>query len=580
MITVENGKIVIDHEDALQIGNGTPFKALFPFARWRKDKWEIMATFQNVEVINRYTEENLSIEVEHETTDDDLRTFLESNQYHFKREPYRHQIEALAKGAHQEYFAYFLEPGLGKTKILVDNVGILYQKQGIDTVLVLCPKSVMYAWVDEIKANMDDVSVGVWPDSPPNGYGKIRWYIMNPDALVARDVALRTLQKKMEQTTNREEYEVLMKKVKARQQNMEDGYSVARLFLYSSFHSMMVIDESTCISHIDSLRTEVCEELGKEAEYRRILTGDPIANTPIDLYSQLNWLSPDCVMYRNYYAFRNHFCDMGGFKNKQIIGYKNMSELRHMVNKYGYRARTKDVMDMPPQNWIVRTVTPSAHTVEIYDQIVNDDILLLFEHHAKVSTSMILTKMTKLQQVCGGTLLDDEGVPHIVGNEKLTEVKAMLEEWHMSGILIWYHYRAEGHMLQEELQKKYKVRNYNGDLSAKERTDTVNEFEAGHIDILLVQDDAGHLGITLNNANYAIFYSNHQRPLVRNQSERRNWRIGQKSPVFYYDILFKGMNDSWLYRKLKERREFNATITDRSHWSKQEVMEAIYDTVL
>ena len=97
-------------------------------------------------------------------------------------------------------------------------------------------------------------------------------------------------------------------------------------------------------------------------------------------------------------------------------------------------------------------------------------------------------------------------------------------------------------------------------------------FENGEFDVLVIQNDAGHLGITLNNATYAVFYSNHMRPIVRSQSERRNWRIGRTDPVFYYDLLC-GKIDRWIYDRIKRKREFNATITDRM--TKQEVIDAV-----
>lgn len=539
MITLHNGKLLIDHEEVLK--NSTSFKKLFPFAQWRGTKWEVMATPSNIEIANNHYNAEIFMETRRTVTDGDITEFLNSNGHPFRIPPYRHQLEALTACNNKDFFAYFMEPGLGKTKTLIDDVML---NLNIDSVLIICPKSVLSVWEREIKANGEG-SIGVWPGDYTNE--GIRWYIINHDALLS-----------------------------------ERGMKICKMFLHTSAHSMMVLDESTFIANHKSQRTEKCMELGNYAEYRRILTGDPIANTPIDLYSQLNWLSPECVKNRGFYAFRNHFCDMGGFKNKQIVGYKNMLELKIMVNKYGYRARTKDVLDMPEQNWLTRDVELSASSKALYDRIVEEEILTLFDNpsnknvpfsQSTVSAAIILTKMMKLQQVCGGTIIDDEGESHIVGTEKLDELKSMLLEWNVKGVLVWHQFKAEGKEIVRELSKRYECDLFNGDLKNDERRDMIAKFERGGTDVLVIQNDAGHLGITLNKATYAVFFSNHLRPMVRNQSEKRNHRIGQTQPVFYYDILC-GKIDQWVYDRVKRKRRSNLEITD--NMTKEETINAIY----
>jgi hypothetical protein len=529
MITLNNGKLFIDHEEVLK--NSTSFKRLFPFAQWRKNHWEVAATPSNIEIANNHYNAEIFIETRRKIEDGNITEFLNDNDHPFKIKPYRHQLEALTACNNADFFAYFMEPGLGKTKTLIDDVML---NGNIDSVLIICPKSVISVWEREILANGEG-SIGAWPEEYTND--GVRWYVINHDALIS-----------------------------------EKGMNMCKTFLQTSSHSMMVLDESTFIANHKSQRAEACMKLGNYAEYRRILTGDPIANTPIDLYSQLYWLSPECVKNRGFYAFRNHFCDMGGFKNKQIVGYKNMLELKVMVNKHGYRARTKDVLDMPEQNWLTREVSLSDSSKRLYDRIVEEEIISLFDFQSTVSAAIILTKMMKLQQVCGGTIKDDNGESHVVGTEKLDELKSMLLEWNVKGVLVWHQFRKEGEEIVKELSKRYETRLFNGDLKNDERKRMIAEFERGEIDVLVIQNDAGHLGITLNKATYAVYFSNHMRPVVRSQSERRCWRIGQTQPVFYYDLLC-GKIDKWVYDRVKRKRRFNLGITD--NMTKEEVMNAI-----
>ena len=513
MICVSNGKLLMSHEVVMK--GGGLFKRLFPFAQWRGDHWEVMATPQNIENANVHFGAGIVIEEKKVNVTE----FLSRNEYFFKIKPYRHQLEALATCDGRKFFAYFMEPGLGKTKVAIDDA---MMNKDVEDVLVVCPKSVLSVWEREIKAN---------------GGERKRWCVINHDLLIT-----------------------------------ENGFNKCRKFLMESSKTMMILDESTFIANHKSQRTEACMKLGVCAEYRRILTGDPIANTPIDLYSQLNWLSPECVKNRGFYAFRNHFCDMGGFRGKQIIGYKNTLELKMMVSDNGYRVRTKDVLGMPKQNWLIRNVELNPESKKLYDRIVEEEIISLFDGQETVSAAIILTKMMKLQQVCGGTIIDDDGISHVIGTEKLDELKSMLKEFGKSGVLVWHQFRAEGEEIRKELSKEYETELFNGDLKSDERKKMIAGFENGEFDVLVIQNDAGHLGITLNNATYAVFYSNHMRPIVRSQSERRNWRIGRTDPVFYYDLLC-GKIDRWIYDRIKRKREFNATITDRM--TKQEVIDAV-----
>lgn len=575
MIELNNGKIVIDHSDVLNFGV-TKFRGLFRFCRMKGMKWEMTATYPNIDAVNRFL--NAELKMDELKTEVDVTKFLIEADYKFKREPLRHQVNALAKCGMREFYAYFLEPGLGKTKVTIDDAIILHNKDKVDTVLIICPISAMSVWKSEICKDSDIESVSMWPDSPVEG--KLRFYIINHDALVSNIVNDIKVRKKLDSENDPAEIKRLTGKLEKLRNSESSGFAVAKGFLMSSLKCMVVIDESTCIANWKSLRTQVCTELGKMANYRRMLTGDPIPNNPIDLYSQLYWLDPTSVRNMSYYAFRGHFCDMGGFKNKQIVAYKNMLELTAICERHGCRTRTEDVLDMPAQNWRIRRITPSKGTIDLYEKVIEEDIVSLFDKYgdeATIDVSMMLTQFIKLQQICGGTLIDGDGNAHIVGNEKLNELMAMLEEWGNRKVLIWHQFREEGNLITDALRgRKKDVLSFNGDLSAVERGEMVREFEKGNANYLVIQNDAGHLSITLNKAAYAVWYSNHLRPVVRNQSERRNWRIGQKKVVMYYDLLMEGMIDSWIYDRLKRKRNFNASVID-ARMTKKQIMDAVYD---
>ena len=77
--------------------------------------------------------------------------------YKFKTKPYEHQLKALERSWDKEYFAYFMEMGTGKSKVLIDNASMLYDKGEINGLLLVAPKGVYKNWHDgEIPTHMVD----------------------------------------------------------------------------------------------------------------------------------------------------------------------------------------------------------------------------------------------------------------------------------------------------------------------------------------------------------------------------------------------------------------------------------------
>ena len=69
--------------------------------------------------------------------------------YKFKTKPYKHQLNALEQSWNKETFAYFMEMGTGKTKVLIDNAAMLYDKGKIDGALIIAPKGVIGTWYNQ-----------------------------------------------------------------------------------------------------------------------------------------------------------------------------------------------------------------------------------------------------------------------------------------------------------------------------------------------------------------------------------------------------------------------------------------------
>lgn len=593
MIELKGKWINISHSEIKGKKWPKPFLKLFPFAVFnRKGRtWSLPANDQNITDIGKLFDVDL-VEMAEPL---DIEQFKNRD---FKTKPFDKQLEALAKCAGKEYFAYFMEPGTGKTKVTIDDMEMLFDEGKVQHILVVCPKSAMAVWKKELmKHSRYYPQVATWPQLPKLTKEPLApvWFIVNPDAIVTQVNEMGKVLRKIglydqlcksdigyivpyfDKSRLTEALKHFTVRLQSIMHSKEYAYPCCCDFLAECKSSAMVVDESTVIANTKSLRHKECVKLRGLSNYQRILTGDPIANTPVDLFGQFRFLNEGILRQKTIYSFMNRYCIRGGYMNKQIFGYQNTDELQRIMERVGYRCLVTDMVDMPKRNWLPpRIIEPSASTMQIYNDIVEKEIMTLFSNPDDlVSAALVITKLLKLQQVCGGTLIDDKGKAHIIGNEKAQDLKQMIADWGQQKILIWCHFREEINLLVDTLGSKYNVNTLTGEDSQDARGAIEDMFEKGDTEILILQDDTGHMALTLVAAQHAIFYSNHQRPMVRNQAERRNWRIGQRSPVFYHDALM-GLYDSKIYKALRKKRQFNESITDRV--SKSDIMEICYDT--
>ena len=238
--------------------------------------------------------------------------------YRFKTKPYAHQLEALEKSWAQDTYALFMEMGTGKSKVLVDNIAMLYDRGAIRGALIIAPKGVYKNW-DQIEFPVH------MPDHVE--HTKVLW-----EANI-------TKKKQMELDTlfdDKEELKILIMNVEAF--STKKGVDFAHKFL-SCHNALIAIDESTTIKNPGAKRTKNILGLSKHSKYRRILTGSPVTKNPLDLYTQCLFLDPYLLDFQSYYAFRNRYAVMrnanfGGRRVQLIAGYQRLDELSKILKPF------------------------------------------------------------------------------------------------------------------------------------------------------------------------------------------------------------------------------------------------------
>jgi SNF2 family DNA or RNA helicase len=458
--------------------------------------------------------------------------------YKFKTKPYKHQLTALEKSWNKETFAYFMEMGTGKTKVLIDNLAMLYDKGKVDGAIIVAPKGVVKTWYEqELPTHLPDHIENVTVLWQPNITKKQQEKL---ETLYEIGTALHILVMNVEALST------------------EKGVKFARKFLVSH-RSLMAIDESTTIKTPSAKRTKNIISLGKHAKYRRIMTGSPITKNPLDLYSQCEFLDPWLLNFASYYAFRNRYAEMKtmhlrGRSIQVVHAFQNLGELSEKVKAFSYRVLKEDCLDLPSKNWTKRHITLTADQRKIYDQMKKAAMAVL---NGKVTTTMtVLTQLMRLHQITCGHFTADDGSTQLIPNNRITELMNVLEETE-GKVIIWANYQRDVNQIIKNVTEKYgegSIVDYYGLTPQEERQDNIRKFQNGpDCRFLIGTPQTGGYGITLTKANTVVYFSNGYDLEKRLQSEDRAHRIGQKKKVTYVDLIAEGTVDEKIVEALRSK---------------------------
>ena len=458
--------------------------------------------------------------------------------YKFKTKPYAHQMTALEKSWNRETYAYFMEMGTGKTKVLIDNAAMLYDKGKINGALIVAPKGVVGTWYsNELPTHLPD-------------------HIENVSVLWQANIFKKQQEKLDTLFKSGEKLHILIMNVEAF--STTKGVDFAKKFL-SCHDTLMAIDESTTIKTPSAKRTKNILALAEEAKYRRIMTGSPVTKNPLDLYSQCYFLSPWSLDFSSYYAFRNRYAEMKtlhmhGRQIQVVNGFKNLGELSDKIKDFSYRVLKEDCLDLPDKIFIKRQISLSKEQRKLYDQMKKQALAIL---NGKQSTTVnALTQLMRLHQITCGHFTDDNGGTQPIENNRISELMDVLEDVEGKAI-IWAHYQYDINQIIKAVVAKYgpgSVVDYYGLTPKDERQDNIKRFQDDpKCRFFVGTPSTGGYGITLTAANTVIYYSNGYDLEKRLQSEDRAHRIGQKKPVTYVDINAQDTVDEKIVKALRKK---------------------------
>ena len=436
----------------------------------------------------------------------------------------------------KEVFAYFMEMGTGKSKVLIDNIAMLYNAGKINGALIVAPKGVYKNWFDgEIPNHMPDYIEK-----------KVSLWRAKPDALDLKPMF-----------STGAELHILIMNVEAF--STKKGVEFAAKFL-ASHETLMGIDESTTIKNPSAKRTQNILKLSKHTKYRRILTGSPVTKSPLDLYSQCQFLDSFLLDQSSYYVFRTRYAicrkiNVSGRSVEIVVGYRNLGELSDKLKGFSYRVLKDDCLDLPKKTFVKRTVELTDEQKKVYKQMKEEAIAFL--NGKMVTSATVITQLMRLHQITCGHFTSNDGKVQDIKSNRINQLMDVLEEMEGKAV-IWAHYRYDIRKIVEAISKKYgenAVVTYYGDTSTDDRQKAITQIQdpESPVRFIVGTPQTGGYGITLTGASTMIYYSNGYDLEKRMQSEARIDRIGQEKPMTYIDLIAEDTIDTKIVTSLRNK---------------------------
>ena len=469
--------------------------------------------------------------------------------YLFKKQPYTHQLEALAKSKDAEYFAFLMEMRTGKSKVLVDEACYFYRTKKITGLVIVTMTTLCRMWANEqLPSHVpDDVSYTtcLWQrhtkafEKELVKFGepsdKLKVFLMNIEAV-----------------------------------KTERGYDTLQAFL-KKHNVLLAIDESTIIKGADSAQSKIIRKLGRLAKYRRILTGTPAPERPLDLYAQYDFLKEGCLGHTSYFSFKNRYTItqpryVNGRKFNEIVGYQRLDELQKKIDAISYRKLRKECFDIAENRYPLYIELSPAQ--KLYYEQLRDEALTWLGTDL-VTAPLIITRLMRLKQaLCNIAVTDDGQVREISEhNPRMDGLLQTLQEAGDKKVIVWSNFTPSIKKICQEIERnlgKNSSAAIYGEISLDDRDAARISFNNPSSDLryLVMQPGVGGFGLDLTASDTMIYHDHDWRRERREQSETRILGPMQKSDLMtWIDIVAKGTMDEIQLEMIKSKKDLSDQVT-------------------
>jgi len=443
---------------------------------------------------------------------------------------FNHQNRGVNLAWNNPRFGFFMEPGTGKTRMMLEVIRQLNLKKKGTKFLVVCPLAIIEdVWMNQCKQ-----------------------YTPELRAVNLRDPRMQALI-----FHNKLDFNIGII-------NFESFRSLLTLFFQTGYDGL-IIDESSKLKDPKSQITRLLIAFSPQVERLYCLSGTPAPNSDLDWWGQLRTIDGS-ILGTSFFAFRNRwFSNIGAKWTKYVLKGGQREEMLKRISKVAIFVKKSECLDLPEKIREKRTCTLNVEEETAYKDMMNT--LTMELNGMDISAPAAIAKIMKLRQITAGFIYDATKASHKIGESKQEKLDEILEELEGQQAIIWIQFQAEAIQIVHRIDKIHKASTsvLIGGMTAKERTQSIEDFRAGRSQYLIAHPaSAGH-GLSFVNCHYAIYVSVSYSFETITQSEDRLHRPGQRNPVTYYYILANRKDggqtvDHAIYNVINKKAKLHAEI--------------------
>ena len=470
----------------------------------------------------------------------------------FTTKPYKHQMEGVIYGLDHESFLLGDDQGLGKTKEIIDIAMCRKQTDGLKHCLIICGiNGNKYNWADEVKIHSREDSwiLGTrFTKRPPikmiEGSTKDKMEDLNniPHQFfwITNIETLRCGSFKEKQGKRTVTRFPIAEKI----QELCDRGIIG----------MIAFDEAHKAKNPDSQQGRALLSINCKGP-KIPMSGTFVLNNPLDLYLPLKWAGFET---HSFYAYKQHYCTMGGFGGKEIVGYKNLDELRSMVSKVMLRRVKGDVLDLPPKVHTIEWVDAYPEQKSLYKDVrdqVRDNIDKVKVHPDPLSEMLRLRQVTGYPGILSST---------VTNSAKMDRMEELVEDEVSVGgkAIIFSNWSEMTNVIRHKL-KKYNPAYITGEVGSVQRMEEKDRFQNDpNCKVMIGTIGALGTGFTLTAAQLVIFVDEPWNRGIKDQAEDRAHRIGTRGTVRVVTILTRDTVDEGVYNLVQKKGKMADLLVD------------------
>lgn len=509
--------------------------------------WEM--PLQNiVSLCNKFEDEEIKISGVYETISKQEMEGVIPEGYTFKTKPFAHQLDGIKFGLSKKKFLLCDDQGLGKTFQIINWVGCLSQTDKVNKVLIVCGvNSLKYNWQQEIGIHSDEKGwvLGTRYRKNGNAYegstqDKLDDLYNLPEDCKFIITNIETMRAgAVKETKTKYRFPIAEKIAEL----CKDGTITAIAF-----------DECHKSKEPTSLQSRAMSLIS--AKYMAAMSGTPLMNNPLDLYFPLHWLGYE---EHSFYQFKQHYCVLGGWGGSQVVGFKNLEEIREKMEAVMLRRLKTEVLDLPEKIRQIEFVEMTAKQKAIYAEA---EASVRNEFQKVKFSNNPLSMLLRMRQATGCPSILSTQAKN-TDSAKLIRMKELVDEIVASNgkVIIFSNWSSVTEEAKNFLNE-YKVGYITGDTNATDRMEQVEKFQNGEYKVIIGTIGAMGTGLTLNTASTVIFLDEPWNRALRDQAEDRAHRIGTKGTVNIITLICKNTIDERINQLVEKKGEVADALVD------------------